>query len=61
MASDLDYRVKNLAKTSSVLIIDDDEFTLQIYESIFKNLFLKVFTACDGEEGYELWLNQNKN
>ena len=60
MENNLNLIVKELARSSSILIVDDDEFTLEIYESVFRNLFLKVFIAKDGEEAYELWMDQNK-
>ena len=61
MDDDLSLKVKSLARGSSVLLVDDDEFTLAIYESIFKEMFLRIFTARNGEEAYELWMDQNKN
>ena len=60
MPESLNTVVKNLARTMSVLIVEDDELTLGIYESIFKDLFLKVFVAKDGQEAFEVWDDQAK-
>ncbi|MBU0719947.1 response regulator [bacterium] len=61
MENDLNLLVKNLARNASILIVDDDEFTLDIYESVFSTLFLKIYTAKDGQEAFDLWMDQNKN
>jgi DNA-binding response OmpR family regulator len=37
-----------------ILIVEDDNFLLNIYETIFKNEGFEVQTAGDGENGYEL-------
>jgi len=50
--------IKKLAHGVSVLLVDDDELTLEIYKSIFSELFLKVFTASDGLEAYNIWSDQ---
>jgi len=60
MSNDLDLSVKNLARSMSVLVVDDDELTLEIYKSIFGELFLKVHTAKDGNEAYEIWNDHTK-
>jgi len=61
MNNDLSLSVKSLAKSMSILLVDDDEFTLDIYTSIFSDLFLKVYTARDGNEAYEIWHDNAKN
>ena len=60
MKDNLNLIVKNLAKSISVLIVDDDEFTLEIYKAVFGELFFRTFTASNGQEAYDLWLDQNK-
>ena len=60
MKNDLNLLVKKLAKTASVLVVDDDEFMIEIYKSMVSGLFLKFFIARDGQEAYELWMDQNK-
>jgi DNA-binding response OmpR family regulator len=37
-----------------ILIVEDDNFLLNIYETIFKNEGFEVQTAGDGENGYKL-------
>jgi len=54
-------KLKKLASTISVLIVEDDEFTLDIYESIFSKIFFKVYLAKDGREALDIWLNQSQN
>ena len=53
--------VKKLASTLSVLIVEDDEFTLDIYNNIFSKIFFKVYLAKDGQEALDIWLNQSQN
>ena len=60
MNNDLTLSVKNLARSMSVLLVDDDTFTLDIYKSIFSEFFLKVYTAKDGLEAYETWVDHTK-
>jgi YesN/AraC family two-component response regulator len=57
MSANLHEEVKKLARTMSVLLVEDDELTLGIYETIFKDLFLKVYVAKDGLQACEIWNN----
>ena len=43
------------AKDMAVLVVDDDEVTIDIYKEVFENMFDHVDTACDGEEAYTKW------
>ncbi len=43
------------ARSLSVLVVDDDELSLDIYKEVFNGLFNKVDTASDGQEAYDLW------
>jgi len=47
--------VSEYARDMNVLIVDDDETTLEIYKGVFEEIFDVVDAACDGQEAYELW------
>jgi len=51
--------VIDYAKNMSVIIVDDDEISLEVYKEVFENLFGRVDTATDGVKAYSLW-SQNK-
>lgn len=47
--------VGDYAKNLSVLIVDDDEMSLDIYTEVFSAIFGKVAVAQDGSIAYSLW------
>ena len=47
--------VLDYAKNLSVIVIDDDEMSLDIYKEVFSDVFGKVETATDGAQAYKLW------
>jgi len=46
-------------KVPSILLIDDDDFLINIYKTKFEMEKFKVYTASDGEEGF--LMAQRKN
>ena len=50
--------VKKLAQYSTILIVDDSKVSLEMYKIMLNELFSKVYTACNGEEAYHLWIKK---
>lgn len=50
-----------LFKDLTILYVEDDDFLREKLESIFKKLFKNVLTACDGKEGFDLFLQNYQN
>jgi len=48
------------AKDMSVLVVDDDEITLQIYKEVYDNFFYVVDTASDGAQAFKLYHSGKK-
>lgn len=44
----------NSSKKAKILIVEDDKFLLNIYETVFAKEGFEVQTAMNGEEGYRL-------
>lgn len=42
-----------------VLFVDDEEMILEVYKSVFEDTDYHVFTAGNGEEGFELYKREN--
>lgn len=47
--------VEDIYKTLNILCVEDDEDTLELYETLFCETFHKVYCAKDGVEGFELF------
>ena len=47
--------IADYAKNLSVIVVDDDEMSLDIYKEVFGGIFGKVATATDGAEAYTSW------
>jgi len=52
--------VSEYAKDMNVLVVDDDETTLEIYKGVFEGIFDVVDAAVDGEQAYEIWSRGNR-
>ena len=52
--------VHEYASTMSILIVDDDRFALNEYETLFENFFRSVDTAVNGQDAYKKWATGNK-
>lgn len=55
MQNILEKMVIDYAKDMSVLVVDDDEITLDLYKEVYDNFFYIVDTATDGAQAYSLW------
>mgnify|MGYP000040495314 CR=1 FL=1 len=55
MRNILEKMVMEYAKDMSVLVVDDDEMTLEIYKEVYSNFFYIVDTASDGDQAYKMW------
>jgi len=51
----IEKMVYEYASSMSLLIVDDEKFTLREYKSLFENFFNSVDTASNGEEAYRKW------
>ncbi|PHS56735.1 MAG: response regulator receiver protein [Sulfurimonas sp.] len=51
--------VKEYIKSLTLLCVEDNQSTQDLYYSIFKNCVKKLFFAYDGEDGYNKYLNNN--
>jgi len=49
--------VHEYARDMNILVVDDDDISLDIYKEVFEGLFNIVDTACDGQDAYEQWSN----
>lgn len=48
-------------KSYKVLIIEDDYYVRELYERVLTNSEFEVITAADGQEGYQLAVQQQPN
>jgi len=55
MVKTLSSILKSYAKHMSILIVDDDTFSLEIYQGIFGEFFAQVDTAEDGKIALQKW------
>lgn len=53
--------VQKLAKNASILIVDDSKVSLEMYRLMLDELFLNTYTAVNGKEAYDLWMEKEKN
>ena len=51
--------VKGYARGTSVLFVDDDLMSLEIYKKDFGGVFSNIYTATNGQEAYDMWLNNS--
>jgi len=48
-------RLKSFAKDRTVLLVDDDQSILHLFQRIFSRVFKEIHLAEDGEEGVEIF------
>jgi DNA-binding response OmpR family regulator len=48
-----------MAKKITILLVEDDQYTRELYEEIFQEAGFQVITATDGEIGLTKMVNEN--
>ena len=54
-----DTQVLEYLKSLTLLCVEDNKTTQLLYEAIFEDLVDNILFADDGEEGYEIFINEN--
>jgi len=57
MQNIMEKMVFEYARNMTVMVVDDEDMTLEIYKEVFEGIFNIVDTATDGQEAYNLWSN----
>ena len=53
--------VQKLAKNATILIVDDSRVSLEMYRLMLNEMFTDTYTARNGKEAYDLWLEKGKD